>query len=125
MHIRRRLLRACCFLFVLAYAIQGWSQGTTEIHGRVQDRSGHPVTSAFVIITAQDTSLMRAATTDENGEFSLPSLPVGVYSLQVKADDFATFDAKDIRASIGEVLQLNVRQYPITDAWGDVTGGER
>ncbi|HZQ20040.1 MAG TPA: carboxypeptidase regulatory-like domain-containing protein [Terriglobales bacterium] len=97
---------------MFACGTQGWSQSTTEIRGRVQDRSGHAVSSAFVIITAQDTSLMRAATTDENGEFSLPSLPVGTYSLQIKADGFADFDAKDIRASIGEVFQLNVKLAP-------------
>jgi hypothetical protein len=107
-----RVLRAGCLFFVLACGIQGWSQSTTEIRGRVQDRSGHTVTSAFVIITAQDTSLMRAATSDDAGEFSLPSLPVGVYSLQVKAEGFADFDSKDIRASIGEVVRLNITLAP-------------
>ncbi len=74
----------------------------------MQDNAGHAITSAFVIITAQDTSLMRAATTDEAGDFSFPSLPVGVYSVQVKADGFASFDSRDIRASIGEVIRLNI-----------------
>lgn len=51
---------------------------------------------------------MRAATTDDSGEFAFPSLPVGVYSIQVKADGFASFDSKDIRASIGEVVRVDI-----------------
>lgn len=51
---------------------------------------------------------MRAATTDDSGEFAFPSLPVGVYSVQVKADGFPNFDSKDIRASIGEVVRLDI-----------------
>jgi len=102
------IIRGLCFILVFAVAVQGWSQSTTEIRGRVHDRSNHPVTSAFVIVTAQDTSLMRAASTDEGGEFSLPSLTVGVYTLQVTADGFADFESKDIRASIGEAVRLNI-----------------
>lgn len=70
------------------------------------------MTSAFVIVTAKDTSLMRAASTDDAGEFTLPALPVGVYSVQVKADGFADFDSKDIRASIGEVVRLSITLAP-------------
>jgi hypothetical protein len=62
------------------------------------------VVSAFVVITAQDTSFMRAATTDEAGEFEFASLPIGTYQLQVKADDFLTFEASRVRASIGQVV---------------------
>jgi hypothetical protein len=104
----RNLLNIVCLLCVLIFGTQGWSQSTTEVRGRVQDNARHAITSAFVIITAQDTSLMRAATTDDSGEFAFPSLPVGVYSVQVKADGFASFDSQNIRASIGEVIRLDI-----------------
>ncbi|HVN20350.1 MAG TPA: carboxypeptidase regulatory-like domain-containing protein, partial [Dongiaceae bacterium] len=86
----------------------GWSQSTTEIRGRVEDKAHHAVTSAFVMITAQGTSLMRAATTDAAGEFAFPSLPVGIYSLQVKAESLAPFESGYIRASTGQVIRLEV-----------------
>src|ERR1700758_2587483 len=85
-----------------------WGQSTAEIRGRVTDRSYKPVVSAFILVTGQDASLMRAATTDEAGEFELPSLPIDTYQLQVKADDFLAFDASGIRASIGQVIKLDV-----------------
>jgi hypothetical protein len=74
----------------------------------VQDKTGHAVTSAFVMITAQGANLMRAATTDESGVFAFPSLPVGIYSLQVKAEELATFESGYIRASTGEVIALDI-----------------
>jgi hypothetical protein len=66
------------------------------------------VVSAFIILTAQETSTMRAASTDEIGEFVFPALPVGTYSLQVNADGFVSFDSKEVRASIGQVTRLQI-----------------
>jgi hypothetical protein len=97
-----------CLMGAVSFVLPGWSQSTTEIRGRVNDKSRHLVVSAFVMITAQGTNLMRAATTDENGEFAFPSLPVGVYRLEVKAENLATFDSGYIRASTGEVIRLEV-----------------
>lgn len=83
-------------------------QSTAEVHGRVTDASHKPVVSAFVIMTAQDTSLMRAATTDDAGEFEFASLPIGTYQPQVKAADFPTLETSGVRASIGQVVSLDV-----------------
>ncbi|HET7893094.1 MAG TPA: carboxypeptidase regulatory-like domain-containing protein, partial [Candidatus Sulfotelmatobacter sp.] len=93
---------------VLAGAMLCEGQSTAEVRGKVTDASHHPVVSAFIIVTAQDASLMRAATTDEAGEFEFAALPIGSYQLQVKADDFQDFEANDVRASIGQVVNLNV-----------------
>ena len=60
------------------------------------------------MITAQDTSRMRAATTDDTGQFAFPSLPVGSYDLEIKGDGFPPFTAKDVRASIGRVIRLDI-----------------
>jgi len=51
---------------------------------------------------------MRAASTDDAGEFDLPSLPIGTYQMQIKADGFLPFEVKGIRASIGQVVKLDV-----------------
>lgn len=60
------------------------------------------------MLTAQGTNLLRAATTDDSGEFAFPSLPVGIYSLQVKAENLAAFESGYIRASTGEVIRLQI-----------------
>jgi hypothetical protein len=101
------------FCFVLFSSMLSWPQSTAEIRGRVQDEAHGPVVSAFVLLTAEDTSLMRAATTDDAGEFAFPALPVGTYRVQASAEGLVSFDAKDVRASIGQVTQLDVLMGPV------------
>jgi hypothetical protein len=88
--------------------LPAWGQNTAELRGKVTDGARRPVVSAFVIVAAQDTSLMRAASTDDAGAFEFAALPIGTYQLQVKADGFGDFKASGVRASIGEVVNLEV-----------------
>ena len=106
--IHRYLFKSTVFIYLVAGALASWSQSTTEVRGKIEDSSQRAVSSAFVIITAQDTSLMRAATSDDAGEFTFPALPVGLYTVQVTAEGFPRFDAKGIRASIGTVIRLDI-----------------
>jgi Carboxypeptidase regulatory-like domain len=84
------------------------AQSTAEIRGKVTDASGHPIVSAFVVITSPETSFIRAATSDDHGFFVLASLPVDTYHLEVKADNFVPFEQGSIRASIGAVVNLGI-----------------
>src|ERR1019366_10639198 len=110
-------------VFCALLALPAWGQNTAEVRGKVTDASHQPVVSAFVLITAQDTSFMRAASTDDAGEFEFPSLPIGTYQLQVKADDFLTFEASGIRASIGQVVNLDVALSQKQDSAGSLHTG--
>src|SRR2546423_408569 len=80
--------------------LPSWGQNAAEVRGRVTDDSHKPVVSAFVVVTSEDTLLMRAATTDDAGEFEFLSLPIGTYRLKVLADNFLVFEANSVRASI-------------------------
>src|SRR5438105_9605247 len=102
-HLRKGLA-----VFILLWPLALRAQNSAEIQGRVLDATHRPVVSAFVIITGQDISCMRAATTDEDGRFVFPSLPIGTYLLEVKADGYPPSSAKDVRASISEVVKLDI-----------------
>src|SRR5882762_4736508 len=95
-------------IFCPCLALSAWAQNTAEVRGKVTDGSRQPVVSAFVVVTAQDTSHMRAATTDEAGAFEFAALPIGSYQLEVKADGFVAFEATSVRASIGQVVSLDI-----------------
>src|SRR5450755_4761387 len=106
--IRPRGKPLALLMFSLLCSVVVWGQNTAELQGRVVDSSGHPAVSAFVIITSHDTSLIRAATTDDSGNFEFTSLPVGSYSLEVKADGFPNSQTRDLRASIGQVIGIEI-----------------
>jgi hypothetical protein len=107
--MNRGISRAAAFLtFLLVFSALGEAQNTAEVRGRVVDASKHPVVSAFVVITGHDTSLMRAATTDDLGNFEFTSLPVGSYTLEVKADGFPNSQTRELRASIGQVISIEI-----------------
>lgn len=101
-------IRKAVWLFCAVCVLPCWGQSTAEVRGRILDSAHHVVVSAFVMITARDTSLMRAATSDDRGEFAFPALPVGVYELRVTADGYAASSYKDLKANIGQVVNLEV-----------------
>jgi Carboxypeptidase regulatory-like domain len=93
----------------LATSLVAHAQNTAEVQGTIVDPHGHPVVSAFVIITSQNTALMRAATTNDGGEFKFSALPVGRYKVEVKADGFGTWQLDELRANIGQVVTLDIK----------------
>ena len=93
----------------LATSVVAHAQNTAEVQGTIVDPHEHPVVSAFVVITSQNTALMRAATTNEGGEFKFSALPVGRYKVEVKADGFGTWQLDELRANIGQVVTLDIK----------------
>jgi len=113
-------------IFCPCLTVSAWAQNTAEVRGKVTNGSRQPVVSAFVVVTAQDTSLMRAATTDEAGAFEFAALPIGSYQLAVKADGFVAFEATSVRASIGQVVNLDIvlsqnRDFPSSSQTGNAS----
>ncbi len=73
--------------------VGAWAQSaaSSQISGTVQDASGLPVPGAQVSATQTATGLVRSATTNAEGGYILPSLPVGPYRVDVKKDGFSSF----------------------------------
>src|SRR5579862_3630597 len=80
-----------------------WAQSaaTSQISGTVKDSTGLVLPEAQVRVTQTDTGLVRAATTNSDGVYVLPSLPIGPYQLEVKKEGFSSF------VQSGIVLQVD------------------
>jgi hypothetical protein len=89
-------------LLVSAIAV-AWAQSaaTSQISGTVKDSTGLVLPEAQVRVTQTDTGLVRAATTNSDGVYVLPSLPIGPYQLEVKKEGFSSF------VQSGIVLQVD------------------
>src|SRR5215469_12136892 len=68
-----------------------YAQSVSQISGTVRDATGGAIAGAIVTVTQTDTGLTRTSDTDENGFYTLPSLPVGPYRMDVKKPGFTTY----------------------------------
>ena len=78
-------------LLLCASATWAQSQATSQIQGTVQDASGAPVPGAQVKATQTDTGVSRIVSTENDGGYVLPSLPIGPYRLEVSKPGFSTY----------------------------------
>ncbi len=104
-------------LLVLGVAFVAHAQQTTAtIVGNVTDASGAVVVGAKVTATNKATNTVRATVTDSSGQYSLPSLPTGTYSLSV---EMAGFQGQRTDSLILEASQTARQDFKI--AAGTVT----
>ncbi|MFJ6023728.1 TonB-dependent receptor domain-containing protein [Brevundimonas sp. NPDC092305] len=59
------------------------------LSGAVADADGAPVAGASVTVTSGQ-GTVRSATTDANGSFRMPALPVGAYEIKIEQSGFST-----------------------------------
>ena len=94
-------------LFLLSWPLAAQDPvGTLE--GLVQDPAGQRVAQARVTVRDLNTGAQRAATSNADGLFRLPILPVGDYAVTVEATGFAPFEQKPVRLSVSQVVQLPI-----------------
>jgi len=75
---------------------RGQAQNTGSIYGSVTDPSGAVIPNATVQVTEPEKGISRTQKTGKTGEYTMNSLPVGVYTLTVSADGFQTYVAGSI-----------------------------
>jgi hypothetical protein len=95
------------FVFLVPHAL-GQAVAVAEVSGQVADATGAFVPGAQVKATQTETQFTRSATADALGNYTLVNLPVGPYSLEVRADGFKTFVQSGIILQVGNKVQINV-----------------
>src|SRR5215813_8780498 len=79
---------------------------TATLYGVVQDPSSAILPGASVTATNQGTGLARSVVTDERGEFGLPALPPGTYTVKIELAGFKAYTNQSVQLGSGQ----NVRQ---------------
>jgi hypothetical protein len=92
-------LASICLCLTLNVGL--FAQAVSQISGTVKDASGSAIPGAQVTVMQTDTGVTRTAESDSNGVYSLPSLPLGPYRLEVKKEGFSTY------VQSGIVLQVD------------------
>jgi hypothetical protein len=108
-------MKTTCRLGVYLLALAGlfgcgaaWGQTNGSIRGIVNDPSGGVVPGATVTVTLNGTDSKRSVTSDKDGAFDIPELPVGTYDLIAEAQGFKKFVTKTVVVTIGHVNFVTV-----------------
>ena len=108
-------VKRICAVLLLAICSSLAIQGQTivgRISGTVKDSSGGVVPNAMVTVTNKANNLVRTATTDEGGFYTVTTLPVGNYSVMVEQKGFKksvqgdNVLAADARLTVDITLEL-------------------
>ncbi len=104
---RRHLTRlATIFLCLACFALYGQIGTEGVFFGTVTDSSGSSVPGAEVVATHLSTGVSKQAVTDAQGNFNLFALPIGKYSVTVKAKGFKTWTSPEVELTVGDRSRL-------------------
>ena len=105
----RGFVRAGLFTFLLAvFTVSAFAQEATIV-GTITDPSGAAVPNANITITNTDTGVQRNMTSTSDGQYVVPSLPIGHYNVQTKATGFKVAEQKNVTLNVGDRTRLDFK----------------
>ena len=120
----RCLCRQFLFLILLSSATFFLKAQSTEavITGRVTNlRDGSPILSAHVRYRNYETGATGAASTDGQGNYSLPCTPPGIYTIRGEAPEFQAREIQALEIYVSARLELEFTLKPLGEV--PVSGG--
>jgi outer membrane receptor protein involved in Fe transport len=83
------------------------AQGVGTIHGTVRDQSGGAVPGAAVTAILEARGLERRVATNERGDYVLPLLPIGDYTIRVEGSGFKMFRRSNVTLTANENVRVD------------------
>jgi Carboxypeptidase regulatory-like domain len=96
----------CCFAFTVAVFAQN-DRGT--ITGEVWDQGNAVVPNAIVVAKNADNGTESKTVTSGTGNYTIPSLPAGRYSLVVEVPGFKKYVQENIEVQVAQIDRIDVR----------------
>jgi hypothetical protein len=79
-----------------------------SVLGTIKDASGAPISHAAVTVTNTATGVVTRATAGDTGEYEVPQLRVGVYTVEATAPGFSQAVAQNITVSVGNRQRIDL-----------------
>src|SRR5215467_4210495 len=98
-------------LFIMVLLFSGLSllgQTLGEITGQVSDPSGAGVPSSAVTLTNTATNAVRQTNSNEQGLYTFPSVPPGIYNLKVEHPGFKTVTSNNVEVQVQQTVRLDL-----------------
>ncbi len=122
MEIKRLILTG----LVLATVVFGQQLATNSgaINGTVTDASGAAIPNVKVSITSPALQGAQTFTTNEQGIYRFPDVPIGLYRITYEAPGFATMVREQVNITLGFTATINIGMTPATQQQTVVVTGE-
>src|SRR5262247_1413428 len=108
----RAMARAAIAAALMGFAsITALAQGgvTSTLSGTVSDSSGAVIPGASVIVKRADTGVTTEAVTNTDGQFTIPQLAAGKYTVTVTLSGFKTATVNDVELNAGVPAGIKVK----------------
>ncbi|MEW6729812.1 MAG: TonB-dependent receptor [Acidobacteriota bacterium] len=121
-----KTLLCALVLAVVGGAIPAYGQSVTgALTGTVTDESKAVIAGAEVLVKNTGTGAEVTTTTNENGNFRVPALNPGIYSVTVTAQGFKRADVTQLTIKLGVESSIDIlMQVGVESEIVEVTGGE-
>ncbi|WP_263373697.1 TonB-dependent receptor domain-containing protein [Granulicella aggregans] len=97
--------RVCSYLLAALFLVAGIEAKAQfdngSLVGTIHDATGAVIPGAAVVVTNNATGIIAKATSNDSGDYELPSLRVGIYTIKASASGYAEAVANDIAISVG------------------------
>src|SRR5260370_13291655 len=104
---RFRILYALLLcVLVLVASSQAFGQNATLV-GTITDPSGAAVANATVTITHNETGKVYHLTSNTEGQYVAPDLPIGHYNVKVEASGFKAAEQRGVVLQVGDRTRLD------------------
>lgn len=103
--LRLQFTTLCAVLLLSSAGLRGQTFG--EITGHVTDTTGAVVPGAVVSIVNAATSGSRETTTNDSGNYTLPSVPPGFYNVKVERTGFRTATSNHVEVQVQQSVRLD------------------
>ena len=109
-----RLLRVCGVVLMLACAFYNVGAQTVvgRISGTIKDATGAVIPGATVSVTNASTNLVRTATADGEGFYTLTNLPVGTYTVSAESQGFKRAEQAGVALTADARLTIDLMLEP-------------
>jgi Carboxypeptidase regulatory-like domain len=86
-----------------------FGQATASINGRVVDQAGAVLPGASITVTNTQTNAARETTTNGEGQYNVPALPPGTYTVKAQLEGFGPQVRNDVQLLIGAAATVDVQ----------------
>ena len=94
-------------VFVVLFAADSWAGVGGRVSGTVRDASNAVVANATVTATNVETGVQHQITTNDQGFYSFPDLPIGHYQLVIETQGFKPYQRTGITIDANSALTVD------------------